>query len=1009
MFGVRLKWNHCRFTGLCDALVISLLVATAFLLACYKETDNDIWWHLAGGEWILRERRIPDLDPFTYASAERRWIDLHWLFEVVAALAYRAAEMPGVVLFAAGLSAATMALAVTMRRRDWPLPLAIACWAPALMLIGWRLPPRPELCTLVFLALFLAVLHRLNERPRLVWILPAAQVLWVNTHGLFVLGPLVVFLYLTAKILERTLGGGESKPATSAGWWKAVGPASAGVVAACLVNPYFLRGALFPFELFPKIASSENVYKQSVGEFASLSSWAQSPDVPGAGSAYFCVTYLLLLLVPASFLLPAARIASTANSPAIRRIAKSEDKPPDCVAWWWFALACAVGLTVVSTLSLPGRPLLRWWAIGRYAPAGWLALGAAGAFGLRSNTRALQTALAASMAMAAWTVFLRAVLFGHDDLLDVSGHGAWLVAVVAVAAAAWVLRHGTRLDRVLLAGAFGYLAMQAIRNGPLFGLVAGTVLACNLGEWAAELNRGGPHGRLGAWIKGLLKAAAAGVIALWILAIVSNRYHHWTRQRREFGLEEAPFVSAHAAARFAGQAGLPTQAVCFNLGQAGVYSFHNGPQHKPFIDARLELPSEADFRQYLALEAELNRNGPDWPAMLKGVGDPLVLALHLSDSAAEAALLAHAEWRCVYFDAVGGVFVSRREPGLEEKYPAVDFAERHFRDKPSGTIAGRIRANFQESLALHRIGLGLSHVSPGKDFPLSLRALGLAATAVSEEPNSSAAWKLLADCYMSLAAYPARAAAEPIWSPARDLAWAQAAYCARRALELPPRDPDALSTLYSIYTSSGLADAQLAVGLSLLSDPATTASRREEISQLQRAVEQAALRQEKLPADSAAKSIASCLRSGLPMLAARRYAALPQGNREALEWEGTHAAAAAFLRLGQPAEARAILEAVAEVPSESLRRCRIAETCLVEQQLTRSEELFRQALAAEPALAEAWWALATIYAQRGDAEGAYECCQQGLQYDLTPDARSDLVRLKAIVEPYRRHATGSAR
>ncbi|HEV3004448.1 MAG TPA: hypothetical protein VGX78_08295, partial [Pirellulales bacterium] len=695
------KWTHYELKSLCDALLLCLPIAVAFLLACYKETDNDIWWHLAGGEWILREWRVPDRDPFTFASADRQWIDLHWLFEVAAALAYRAAAMPGVVLLAASLSAATMAALVTMRQREWPVPLVIACLAPAVMLMGWRLPPRPELCTLVFLAAFLAVLHRVEQRPRLAWILPPVQVLWVNTHGLFVLGPVVLALSIMAKAVERWRAPRTGEPAAAGTSSRTLLLAAAGVVAACLVNPYFARGALFPFELFPKIASSANVYKQSIGEFASLSSWAQSPDVPGAGSAYFCVTYFLLLVTPASFLLPGVWRASTSHSPRTRRPTKDREQPAGR-RWWWLALACAVGLAVVSTLSLPGRPNLGWWATGRYAPAVWLVLGLGGAFGLRANGRAVRTALAGATAMAAWTVALRGILFGRDDLLNISGHSVWLVAAAAATAAAMVLQQGTRLDRLLFAGAFGYLAMQAMRNGPLFGLVAGAVLACNLGEWVTDLNRGRPPDRLGAWTGSLMKLATGAAIGLWILAIVSNRYHEWTRQRREFGLQEAPFLSAHAAARFAGQAGLPTRAVCFNLGQAGVYSFHNGPEHKPFIDARLELPSEADFRHFLALESELNRNGSDWPGMLAELGDPLVLALHLSDSAAEASLLSHPDWRCIYFDDVAGVYVCRRWTGLEEKYAAIDFAGRHFTKQQPGPRP-EFRANFQEALALHRI------------------------------------------------------------------------------------------------------------------------------------------------------------------------------------------------------------------------------------------------------------------------------------------------------------------
>jgi tetratricopeptide (TPR) repeat protein len=438
------------------------------------------------------------------------------------------------------------------------------------------------------------------------------------------------------------------------------------------------------------------------------------------------------------------------------------------------------------------------------------------------------------------------------------------------------------------------------------------------------------------------------------------------------------------------------------LGQAGVYSFHNGPEHKPFIDARLELPSEDDFRQYLELESDLNRGGSSWPKMLQDLDDPLLLVLHLSDSAAEASLLSHADWRCIYFDSVGGVFVSRRHPGLQEKYPSVDFAERHFRRTRSGPDSELPRADFQESLALHRIDVGLSDAATEKRPSISLAALGLATRAVADEPDSSAAWKLLGDCYASLARQRGTdLPTNEVWTPTWHLAWAQAAYCARRALESPPRDPDALSTLYSVYASTGLIDAQLAVGLSLVNDPSTTANRREEIKHLRGTVEQIVMGQTNSAAVDPAETIAVCLRSGLPMLAARRYADLSQETRNSLDWDGARAAAAAFLRLGQPAEARAVLQVATGVPSESLRSCRIAETHLVEQEFAPAEESFRQALAADPWLADAWCGLATMYAQQGDAPRTYECCQQGFECDLAPWTRSKLDNLKAIVVHYR--------
>ncbi|HWB12501.1 MAG TPA: hypothetical protein VG826_24970 [Pirellulales bacterium] len=938
-----------------------LLSAVAFSLACYRETDNDIWWHLAGGDWILREGRVPDLDPFTFASADRQWIDLHWLFEVAVALIYRAAAMPGVIVFSATLSAATIAVALTMPSRSWPMPVVMLCWAPALMLMGWRLPPRPELCSLVFLSTFLAVMHRLPRQPRLAWLLPVVQVLWVNTHALFVLGLVVLALFLAASIAEelwRRWKGGE--PTRPDGWWRIVGPASGLVVVGCLANPYLFRGALFPLELFPKIAASENVFKQTIGEFTSLIRWAQQTDLPATRSLYFCVTYFLYLLLPVSFLLPATWRAwqSDSRRPTTKtdQVAQADIKDRA----WLGLLVVAVVFAGLSTLALPGRPVGWWSAPGRYVPIGWLVLGAACAIA-QGRREPATTSLLAFAAMAAWTVTLRGMLFGRDDLLGVGGTGTWLMAAVASVSGGIVLwKHGACMERVLFTLAFGYLGMQAMRNAPLFGLATGGVLAANVGQWTGELINGRiwrPRYRTAGR---LLNLAIAGALAFWIFAVATDRYHGWTRQLHFFGFDEAPFVSAHAAARFAGQPELPKRAVCFNLGQAGVYSFHNGPEYKPFIDARLELLREADFRRYLALQSSLTENRGEWPAMLAELGEPLLLLLHNTEYAAETSLLAHRDWRCIYFDAAGAVFVSRRLRDLEDKYPTVNFAERHFRRETAEP-----RAALQEAGVLYRIDRRLATLEGRRRYPLWLAALGRSVDSLKEQPDSSTAWKLAADCYASFAERENEAASDGEPSvPHAQLIWAQAAYCAQRALGLPRRDPDALATLYSIYRSRGLLDAQLSAGLSLMHDPWTTAERRAEIVGLQQSVEQT-MKEHIGGATTTAQVLEQCVASGLPLLAVKQYAGLEPADVARTDWQCANAAATAYLQLGRPAEARNIWKEANNVPSEPLRQCRIAETYLVEQQFATGIEQLQQ-MVVGPQAEDAWYDLVLAHAVLGD-------------------------------------------
>src|SRR5262249_48621963 len=151
----------------------------------------------------------------------------------------------------------------------------------------------------------------------------------------------------------------------------------------------------------------------------------------------------------------------------------------------------------------------------------------------------------------------------------------------------------------------------------------------------------------------------------------------------------SPLAYAHDAAKFAGRPGLPEHAVVYNLRQAGVYVFQNGPARKVFMDGRLEVPAPETFETYVRLDARLREDRRGWSEALQQLGDPLVLLDHESHSGAEASLLVDPAWRCIYYDPVGSVFVSRRLRDLDGAFPTVDFLARHFGDDAWPAVLAR--------------------------------------------------------------------------------------------------------------------------------------------------------------------------------------------------------------------------------------------------------------------------------------------------------------------------------
>jgi hypothetical protein len=166
--------------------------------------ETDLFFNLRLGEIILSTGHVPteNLLSFTYPAATD--INLAWLFQIVLALVHRAAGIPGTVLLKTGFVLGTWAMLfrVAVRRGAQPALAALA-----LALAAWSAEPRfverPHLVTFLGLALLLLALERAEGgRPRLLWLLVPAGLLWANANSCFFLAPAILLLYAAGAWLD---------------------------------------------------------------------------------------------------------------------------------------------------------------------------------------------------------------------------------------------------------------------------------------------------------------------------------------------------------------------------------------------------------------------------------------------------------------------------------------------------------------------------------------------------------------------------------------------------------------------------------------------------------------------------------------------------------------------------------------------------------------------------------------------------------------------------------------
>jgi tetratricopeptide (TPR) repeat protein len=254
-----------------NAVTLALLILFGLSLFTHKIIDSDIWWHLKTGEHILETSTIPDVDMFSYTAGGNKWIDTHWLFQVILHGTHHLFGAYGLsLLFVLIYSAVFIILWEACPEPKESFATVFLFWL-GLMACSTRYLARPEAFTYLMIALYTFVLLRFEQGRGPKWsvfLLIPLQALWTNLQGLFILGPFLIGAYAAqpvATVLIRKALKQEGSPDQYRKSALLIG-VLAGSTIACLLNPYGLEGLLFPFTLFTRAGGMENIFALSIAE-----------------------------------------------------------------------------------------------------------------------------------------------------------------------------------------------------------------------------------------------------------------------------------------------------------------------------------------------------------------------------------------------------------------------------------------------------------------------------------------------------------------------------------------------------------------------------------------------------------------------------------------------------------------------------------------------------------------------------------------------------------------------
>lgn len=210
--------------------ITACVFAIVFIISLRSYTDPDLWGHLRFGLDAIEQRRIVQVDPYSYLTEGYRWINHEWLMEVLMGMAWLIGRDTGLILLRVIVTWLTLGLVFWRLVHSVKLPFipALLVWLCVVLTTIWfSLVVRPQVFTFLFFTCTLIIIDEAERgRYRLLWLMPVIVALWVNLHGGFLAGCGVLGVWTIVHLFFNPQQ------------WRSVAPPVAVTALATLVNPY---------------------------------------------------------------------------------------------------------------------------------------------------------------------------------------------------------------------------------------------------------------------------------------------------------------------------------------------------------------------------------------------------------------------------------------------------------------------------------------------------------------------------------------------------------------------------------------------------------------------------------------------------------------------------------------------------------------------------------------------------------------------------------------------------
>ncbi len=237
--------------------LLAVFLALVFFASSYKISgDDDFFWHLATGRYVVQNHIVPDKDIFGYTSANDEWMPFEWGWDVLTYGLYNLGGYNAILAFRSlAFTFIFFLLYILLRKFKINSVVIILFFFMLLVGIMDRLSPRPHIITYLFFVTisFILLNYKYFDRDKntkWLYFLPLIFLIWGNTHMGVLAGGLFLFIFTVSEMLvylrPKAYSPSELKPPTKPQIVR-LALISFACLLVLLINPHGLQTYIYAY------------------------------------------------------------------------------------------------------------------------------------------------------------------------------------------------------------------------------------------------------------------------------------------------------------------------------------------------------------------------------------------------------------------------------------------------------------------------------------------------------------------------------------------------------------------------------------------------------------------------------------------------------------------------------------------------------------------------------------------------------------------------------------------